>query len=186
MGLGFQHMAASDPPARRKGLTTAGATVARIAQPLFRRRGFAGGAIITDWAAIVGAHLASIVSPERLAFDRDKRDQGTLMVRVASAFGPEVQHLSPQIIAKVNVHFGYPAVARLKILPGTMPDTRVKRTPRKPAPPPPTADTLAELQSVEDPELRAALERLAKALKSTADADGPKAVGTKAKNGGDK
>jgi hypothetical protein len=179
-------MAASDPPARRNGLTTAGATVARIARPLFRRRGFAEGAIITDWAAIVGAHLASIASPERLAFERDKRDQGTLMIRVASAFGPEVQHLSPQIIDKVNVHFGYPAVARLKILPGTMPDTRKKRPAKKPAAPPPTAETLAELQSVADPELRTALERLAKALQSTADADVSKAVGTKAKNGGDK
>jgi hypothetical protein len=179
-------MASSEPPSRRNGLTTAGATVARIAKPLFRRRGFAEGAIITDWAAIVGAHLASIASPERLAFDRDKRDQGTLMIRVASAFGPEVQHLSPQIIEKVNVHFGYPAVARLKILPGTMPVTRPKRTTRKPVAPPPNADTLAELQSVDDRELRAALERLAKALQSTADAQTPKAIGMKAKNGGDK
>lgn len=160
--------------------------MARIARPLFRRRGFAEGAVITDWAAIVGAHLASIASPERLAFERGKRDQGTLMVRVASAFGPEVQHLSPQIIEKVNVHFGYPAVARLKILPGVIPQPQAKRARRQAAPPPPTEETLATVQAVADPELRTALERLARALKSTADAQVPKTTAIKAKNGGDK
>jgi hypothetical protein len=130
--------------------------------------------------------LASIASPERLAFERSQRDQGTLMIRVAAAFGLEVQHLSPQIIERVNGHFGYPAVARLKILPGGMPELHAKRPPRGPAPPPPTADTLATMQAVEDPELRAALERLAKALQTTADASAPGKGPEKAKNGGDK
>ena len=116
---------------QRRGLAPVGATVARIARPLFRRRGFAEGAIITDWGAIVGAHLASIATPERLVFERNRRDQGMLVVRVASAFGPEVQHLSPQIVERVNVHFGYPAVSRLKILPGVLPEP-----PRRPAPRP--------------------------------------------------
>jgi hypothetical protein len=183
-------MAERDKSDRRRGLATVGATVAKIARPLFRRRGFAEGAIITDWAAIVGAHLASIALPERLAFDRGRRDQGTLMVRVASAFGPEVQHLAPQIIDRVNVHFGYPAVAKLRILPGTMPEPP-KRRPREPAPPPPTAATLAAVRAVEDPGLRAALEGLAQALKSTADARPPAAVAGAnpaelAKNRGDK
>ncbi|HTI86383.1 MAG TPA: DUF721 domain-containing protein [Alphaproteobacteria bacterium] len=151
----------------RRGLATAASAVARIAKPLFRRRGFAEGAIITDWPAIVGAHLSSIVTPERLAFERDRRDHGTLMVRVAPAFGPEVQHLSPQIIERVNVHFGYPAVAQLKILPGTMPERRVP-PPLEPAPPPPDESTLADIANVPDEGLRAALERLAKALKTTA------------------
>jgi hypothetical protein len=162
-----------------------GATVARIAGPLFRRRGFAEGAIVTDWAAIVGAHLASIALPERLAFERGRRDQGTLMIRVASAFGPEVQHLAPQIIDRVNVHFGYPAVAKLKILPGTMPEPR-PRAPREPAPPPPTEETLATMRAVEDPDLRAALERLAQALKTTAEARPPAPPAEKPKDAGDK
>jgi len=183
-------MAERDKSDRRRGLATAGATVARIARPLFRRRGFAEGAIITDWAAIVGAHLASIALPDRLAFDKGRRDQGTLMVRVVSAFGPEVQHLAPQIIDRVNVHFGYPAVAKLRILPGAMPEPP-KRQPRAPAPPPPTEDTLAAVRAVEDPELRAALERLAEALKSSADArpaagSGPANPPEPAKNRGDK
>lgn len=181
-------MAERDPSERRRGLATVGATVAKIARPLFRRRGFAEGAIITDWAAIVGAHLASIVTPERLAFERDRRDQGTLMVRVASAFGPEVQHLAPQIVERVNVHFGYPAVARLKILPGAMPEPpRRKRRPT--APPPPTEDTLAAIRAVEDPELRAALERLGEALTSSAGGPAPDPAATPLeapKNRGDK
>jgi hypothetical protein len=164
-------MAERDPSERRRGLAAVGATVAKIARPLFRRRGFAEGAIITDWAAIVGAHLASIVTPERLAFARDRRDQGTLMVRVASAFGPEVQHLSPQIIERVNVHFGYPAVAALKILPGAMPEPP-RRKRRVAAAPPPSADTLAAIQAVADPELRAALERLGDALTTSAGGHG--------------
>jgi hypothetical protein len=152
----------------RRGLATAASAVARVAKPLFRKRGFAEGAIITDWAAIVGAHLASIVTPDRLAFDRDRRDNGTLMVRVAPAFGPEVQHLSPQIIERVNVHFGYPAVAQLKILPGAMPEPKVRRAAPEPAPPPPDEATLATIADVPDEGVRAALARLAKALETTA------------------
>jgi hypothetical protein len=178
-------MAERNESDRRRGLAPVGAAVARIAGPLFRRRGFAEGAVITDWAAIVGAHLASIALPERLAFERGRRDQGTLMVRVASAFGPEVQHLAPQIIDRVNVHFGYPAVAKLKILPGTMPEPR-RRAPREPAPPPPTEETLAAMRAVEDPDLRAALERLAQALKTTAEARPPARLTEKPKDAGDK
>jgi hypothetical protein len=152
----------------RRGLASAGAMVARIARPLFRRRGFAEGAIITDWTAIVGAHLASIAIPERLVFERGRRDQGMLVVRVASAFGPEVQHLSPQIIDKVNVHFGYPAVSRLKILPGVLPEPPRRPTPKGPAPEPPSEATLDSLRGITDPELRAALERLGRALKNAA------------------
>jgi hypothetical protein len=162
-------MAAPSDKDRRRGLATAASAVARIAKPLFRRRGFAEGAIITDWPAIVGAHLSSIVTPERLAFERDRRDHGTLMVRVAPAFGPEVQHLSPQIIERVNVHFGYPAVAQLRILPGVMPESRVVPPRLEPAPPPPDESTLADIANVPDEGLRAALERLAKALKTTAE-----------------
>ncbi|MGE5539908.1 MAG: DUF721 domain-containing protein [Gemmatimonas sp.] len=152
----------------RRGLATAASAVARIARPLFKKRGFAEGAIITDWGAIVGAHLASIATPERLAFERDRRDHGTLMVRVAPAFGPEVQHLAPQIIERVNVHFGYPAVAQLKILPGTMPQSPPQQRPTTPAPPPPDDTTLAAIADVADEGVRAALERLAEALKTTA------------------
>jgi hypothetical protein len=160
----------ADPKNRdqRRGLATAASAVARIARPLFRRRGFAEGAIVTDWPAIVGAHLASIVTPERLAFDRDRRDNGTLMVRVAPAFGPEVQHLAPQIIERVNVHFGYPAVAQLKILPGTMPESRIRPRRSEPAPPPPDEATVAGIAEVADEGVRTALERLAQALKTTA------------------
>lgn len=153
---------------QRRGLAPVGAMVARVTRPLFRRRGFAEGAIITDWPAIVGPHLASIATPERLAFERGKRDQGTLAVRVASAFGPEVQHLSTQIVEKVNVHFGYPAVARLKILPGAMPEPP-REAPPTPASEPPSEDTLSAVSGIADPELRAALERLGRALKAAAE-----------------
>ena len=178
-------MAKTGDADRRRGLGTAASAVARIARPLFRRRGFAEGAIVTDWPAIVGAHLASIVTPERLTFDRDRRDNGTLMVRVASAFGPEVQHLSPQIIERVNVHFGYPAVAQLRILPGAMPEPRATPRPQEPALPPPDETTLAGISEVADPEVRAALERLAKALKTTAEARSA-ATAKRAKTFGDK
>lgn len=153
----------------RRGLASAGAMVARIARPLFRRRGFAEGAIITDWAAIVGAHLSSVALPERLVFDRGKRDQGLLVVRVPSAFGPELQHLSPQIIERINVHFGYPAVARLKILPGAFPEPPHRLSPPPSVPEPPSEETLQSVDGIKDPDLRAALDRLGRAIRAAAD-----------------
>jgi len=154
---------------RRAGLRALAVSLPGVTQRLFGKRGFAEGGLAADWSGIVGAGLAARCRPGKLAFARAaERREGTLTLRVEAPFATEVQHLAPQIMERINGYFGYRAVARLRLKqvpyrPGPSPDPERDRT----APAPPTEITpelAARLESVEDPELRAALGRLGRAL----------------------
>lgn len=143
-----------------RGLLAVAVPAERVTRPLFGRHGFAGGALLLDWPAIVGSAVASHTLPLRIRFPPQERAGGTLVIKVASsAFAPELQHLEPLILQRINGHFGYNAVARLKLVHGPLPE-------RQPLHPPPVATgTLPErvetiIAAVEDDGLRAALTRL--------------------------
>jgi hypothetical protein len=131
------------------------------------RRGFGEGAIITEWPAIVGAEIASLSAPERLAFPPGERRAGVLQVRVAGPMAVELQHLEPLVLERINTHFGYQAVARLRIVQGPV-AARPRRA--RPAEPPRPLNEAQEAQlsgclsTVAETPLREALERLGRAL----------------------
>ena len=155
----------SETAPRRAGLRALAVSLPRVTKRLFGKRGFAEGGLAADWPGIVGAELAARCRPGKLAFAHaaERRD-GTLTLRVEAPFATEVQHLAPQIMERINGYFGYQAVARLRLKqvpyrPGP------KRARTAPAPDPEiTPELAARLESVEDPELRAALGRLGRAL----------------------
>lgn len=135
-----------------------------VAAKALGKRGLAYGPLLTEWADIVGPHLAARAIPDKLAFPRGSKENAVLHIRAAAAFALEVQHLEPMIIDKINGYFGYAAVARLKLVPGAPPAVAKK-------PPPPRRLTAEEenrlavaTSSVEDAELRAVLERFGRAV----------------------
>ena len=70
-----------------------------------------------------------------------------------------IQHVVPEIMDRVNLFFGYPAVAKVSIRQG---DVAPRPKPR-PAPEPRAvpAELGQSLKTIEDPELKAVLEALA-------------------------
>jgi hypothetical protein len=149
---------------RRGGLRALGAEIPRIAGAALGKRGFGEAQLVTQWEAVIGEALANKLSPERITFPRGERRNGTLRLRVASAFATEAQHLEPVLIERINAFFGYGAVARLVFIQGP---------PLNAAPAPPrlrklSADEQRDIESrvagVADPELRAALARLGTAV----------------------
>ena len=141
------------------GLVAVGLPMAKITRPLFGRRGFVHGALITDWPAIVGSALAIYTMPLGIRFPKGERVNGVLEIKVAaSAFSTQLQHLEPLVVERVNGYFGWRAVERLKLRHGPLPKLdRPKAT--KPVTDSP-APSLSVLDWVEDPELRAVLQRL--------------------------
>ena len=94
-----------------------------------RARGFATTALLSDWPSIVGAELARFTMPDKVVWprhrddadetnqQRGRRDEGAILVlRVDGPRAIEVQHRSGQILERVNRHFGYRAVAEMRIL----------------------------------------------------------------------
>jgi hypothetical protein len=147
-----------------------GAFAARALDPAARARGFATAALLGEWPAIVGAELAQFTMPDRVVWPRHRDDTGetrehrgrrddgaVLVLRVDGPRAIEVQHRSGQILERVNSHFGYRAVAELRIL--QAPVTRKpKPVPAEPRPIDP--DALPAAADIEDSGLRAALLRL--------------------------
>lgn len=154
------------PPYRNRRPKALASLVAGLTRPLFSRRGLADGAMVRAWSSIAGPLLAAHTIPERVVYERGRRAEGTLHLRVDSGgLAVELQHLEPQLIERVNGYFGYRAVARLKMTQGPLP----RRAPPTPTTQPPLdADgerALADmLAAVEDPALRDALEGLGRGI----------------------
>jgi hypothetical protein len=148
-----------------------GAFSAQALDATARARGFATAALLADWPAIVGTELAQFTMPDRVVWPRHRDDDGeparrqgrreegaVLILRVDGPRAIEVQHRSRQILERVNGHFGYRAVAEMRILQAPVA--------RKPAAAPSVPEAiepgaLPPSASIEDRGLRDALKRLA-------------------------
>jgi hypothetical protein len=152
----------------RRGLAPVAAAAARVAAPILKKRGLAEARIVTDWRAIVGATVAERSAPERLVRARQAEGGGTLRLRVSGAWALEFQHMAPELIARINGYFGYPAVARIQFIQAPLPAAR--RPPPPPARLKPEAEArlVAMAAKIEDPELRERVLALGRALEQRA------------------
>ena len=141
------------------------------------KHGFSSAALIEEWDSVIGPELAATCQPVKLAFPPRQRDGGTLHIRADSGTALELQHLEPQIIQRVNAFLGYAAVARLTYIqaPMTQRQMDARQSRKSPetsvAPPPIPAATAKEIAAVDDPDLRASLERLGTAIRQSESRD---------------
>lgn len=151
---------------RRNRAESLADTVSRVTKPLFGRRGLADGAIVREWRNIVGETIAAHCQPDRVSYARQSRSEGLLHLRVGhSAMATELQHLEPQLIERINDHFGYRAVARLRFIHGPLPEPPARRPRGQPELTESEERSLAQtLDAVDDPVLRDALARLGRAV----------------------
>lgn len=155
--------------AKRRGQTRlAGSLVAGLTKRAIGRHGFAQASIITDWATIIGPDLAKFAQPDKLTFPKGQRIHGTLHIRAAGPMALQIQHLAPLLIERVNAHFGYGAVADIKLHQAGLP-VRAKQQKRPPARTPSTMERAAletTLSGLEDDVLKDRLRRLGEAVLS--------------------
>jgi len=87
-----------------------------LARSVLGKKGFVETDILTNWNAIVGEELAAYTFPQKIAFKRGEKNNGTLHIAVPSgAFALEAQHREKFILQKINTYFGYNAVSQLRI-----------------------------------------------------------------------
>lgn len=140
-----------------------------ITRQAFARYGFAQADVVANWDDIVGPDLAAVSAPERIRWPRGAAEEarkqgGTLVIRAAPGRALELQYEASRIISRINSFFGYGAVASLKVLQAAE-FGKGQRTPPS-LPDKPVHEQ--ELNAVEDPALRAALERLGRGVAGTA------------------
>ena len=154
-------------PARRKSWAR---PLASLIEPclkdIWRKKGFASSALLLNWAEIAGKSLAARSEPVELKWpvQAPQADPGTLrpatlVVRVEGAFALEFQYAQPQLIERINAHFGWRAVGKINIKQGPV----VKSPPKRNLAAPLTGDARARLDKIapESPDkLEQALRRL--------------------------
>lgn len=139
-----------------QGLAPLTREIRHIIKPILGKHGFARTDILENWENMVGADLAQGTVPERLAFERDERTNGTLHVKAAGgAFAMLLEHQKDRVIGQVNTFFGYRAVAKIKIVQGALKLKKpmVQLAPKKVSPQ--EIEKLVEkTKNIEDAELR--------------------------------
>ncbi len=99
-----------DPPARHVyGPRPLASLLPAITRPAFRSRSPASVQLMTDWATLVGPQTAAITAPRRFS-------GGTLTLAANGPAALELQHLAPQLIARINTGLGRQIVERLRFV----------------------------------------------------------------------
>ncbi len=145
-------MATESDPGKRHvyGPREIGALVPALTRPAFRKRAPASAQVLADWDAIVGPSLARTTTPRRMS-------GSTLTLACAGPVALELQHMSGELMARINAHLGRVAVERLRFVqdpPIAPPDLPAPLLPISPI----------ELPGVPDGPVRDALQALGQAV----------------------
>ena len=140
--------------------------VREATKPLMTKQGKLYGALLRDWAQIVGPERASATRPERLQFPTDDPNGAILHLAVRPAIAPELAYVSEQILEQCARHFGYRAIHRIVI--HATHEGFETHEPVMHGPTPPTMKA-ATLPSSIPSEMRSVLERISTHLASPSD-----------------
>ena len=135
---------------------------------VFAKQGFASRELVTRWAEIAGATVAAYSEPLKIQWPRPVEGQpvepATLVLRVEGPMALEIQHTSDVILERVNRFLGWNAIGRIALRQAPLsrrPAPKIRKKPEAAE----VAKIEADLFTVEDGELRAALARLGASIK---------------------
>lgn len=141
-----------------------GEAVSALLDPVLRRKAGMTVGLLDAWPEIVGSRLEAVTRPEKLVWPletgaKDARFKpAVLVVACESAAALRLQHESGEIVQRVNVFFGYPAVDRLRILQKAVATDRPSRKPAlRGLTDAEEAALLAMTERIDDPKLKEAL-----------------------------
>jgi hypothetical protein len=133
------------------------AVVPVVTRNAFNRASPGVAQLMEAWPGIVGSALAEVTRPRRLS-------QGTLTIGCSGPVAMELQHLSTEVLSRINQYLGSQAVRRLRFVQIT-----AMRAPVRPKPTPSKAAEAAAAQAVAQlaaGPLRTALAALGRAVLS--------------------
>lgn len=96
---------------------TLGDVVKQATKPLMDKQGKLYGALLRDWAVIVGPERAKTTRPQCLKWPNQQAEGAVLHLDVAAALAPELAYETEQMLEQCARYFGYKAIARIVIHP---------------------------------------------------------------------
>lgn len=140
--------------------------------PILARRAGINTMLLGSWEEIAGPEFADCTRPEQIRWDRRQTrgtveeggfTPGVLTVACEGTRALFLMHCRDELIERINAFFGYPAVDRVRIVqkPVSVPERKRRQRPL-------AADDARRLAGmlgdIDDPGLKAALERLGRAV----------------------
>lgn len=158
--------------ARRRGARPLADIIGAALAPACRKRGFTTVDLVAHWPDIIGGVYAGTTQPDKLAWPRlpkgvesETSEPATLTLRCAPSVALRLQHELPVVMERINMFFGWKAVGRIKLLQTPLrrpaPHARPRPGPLLPAD---AARVTATCAPIADDDLRAAVERLGRAV----------------------
>jgi hypothetical protein len=153
---------APEEASRTYTLRPIGGLIARVTRAGFRRRAPGAAQIMMDWMEIMGPQLGPQTQPQKLS-------AGTLTIACQGPVALELQHLTPQLIARLNSHIGSfgdnAVIKRLRFVQQVAATGSILGRPPQPRPPTASAGPPQAIAGIEPGPLRDALERLGQAVR---------------------
>ncbi|MGE0153921.1 MAG: DUF721 domain-containing protein [Reyranellaceae bacterium] len=151
---------------RRGGMRSVGASLPRIAGKYAGKRAPLAQ-LRAVWPEIAGRDIAAQSLPEKLvglARGKESDRPAALRIRCSGVAALELQHRQSELVERINAFFGYRAIDRIALAQGPLPAPARLRPPAPPLDAKTRGAMQREADQVHDPELRAALKRLAEAI----------------------
>ncbi len=161
---------------RMRGFETAASLLRDRIRSAGESRGFAVSRVLTHWREVAGEEIAGICSPVKVGYGKGGLG-ATLTLLTTGAAAPVLQMQLPALRERINACYGYNAIARIHITQTAASGFSEGQAAFKPAPRPAPAPVSAEIDArageiaaqFNDPDLRAALDRLARNVLSRSD-----------------
>ena len=132
-----------------------------LTKAAFEKHGFQSADLLSHWPDIVGAEMATLCTPERIAWTRAREKgetpSGTLTLKSAPGRALDVQYKAEGLRERINAYLGYAGIGKIKVQPGGM--DRLATPPPAPVAPPESPPPAA-MTGLEDDSLKQALTRL--------------------------
>ncbi len=156
----------ADRTPKRQGINRISAMTKALLKPMIDQYGEAYVGILLDWPTIIGERYAKLTAVQYLKFPKDRKTDGILYIRCVSAAMPILQAQSPQLIERLNRHFGYRAIVNIRLQAGLVFDASIQK---KKMPEIPLSEnahrTINKLTTdIANDELRLALQRLGEGI----------------------
>lgn len=155
-------MAARKQSERRGYSRKVGTLLPPATKKVFRKYGFAEGAVVRQWREVAGAKLADCTLPLKISWGREKGEKiAILHLLVEPAAALEVQHQIPLLLEKLKIFYGNGSIAKIALVQGKRPARKGPR-PAEMRPPDPGAHETMETwtAAMKDAGLKSSLIRL--------------------------
>ncbi len=139
-------------------------SITPFTKKIFGKKAPLFGQLITQWHDITAGLGCETCRPTDLKFPRGKNSGATLTVTTSSSHAFTLQHITPQIIARINQFFGYSAIDKVVFSHQSAIATSGKISSYKKPNPDKLRNLEIKLKNITDEEMKKALVALGKSV----------------------